>query len=96
MRLICAVLSWTNRSRSRCERRRSSSSTLGMRTTDQTWRSPRSHAINARSSIPTSIRSVFALRARRLTCMLAESTTRHSMPRALRNRANQNASYPAS
>jgi hypothetical protein len=83
---------WTRRSRSRCERRRSSSSTLGMRTTDQTWRSPRSHAISARSNMPTSIRSVFARRARRLTCMLEESTTRHSMPRALRNRASQKAS----
>jgi Ohr subfamily peroxiredoxin len=53
-------------------------------------------ALSARSNMPTSIRSVFALRARRLTCMLAASTTRHSMPRALRNRASQKASYPAS
>src|SRR5262245_29527967 len=40
MRLTCAVLSVTSRLRSRWERRRSSSSTLGMRTTDQTCRSP--------------------------------------------------------
>src|SRR4030095_15935305 len=48
-----------------------SSSTLGMRTTDQTCRSPPHQAISARNSLPRSIRSVFARRLRRLTCMLA-------------------------
>src|SRR5215510_11508497 len=79
MRLMCAVLSQMSRLRSRWERRRSSSSTLGMRMTDQTCRSPPHQAISARNSLPRSIRSVFARRLRRLTCMLAESTTRQSI-----------------
>ncbi len=36
-----------------------------------------------------SMRSVFTRRARRLTCKLAGSMTRHSMPRGSRSRANQ-------
>ena len=41
IRLMCAVRSRTSRLRSRCERRKSSPSILGMRTSDQTCRSPR-------------------------------------------------------
>src|SRR5882757_8831990 len=66
--------------------------TWNARTSDQTCRSPRHQAISVRSSILTSTRSVLTRRARRLTWRLPGSITRHSMPRALRNRANQNAS----
>src|SRR6202030_4234312 len=58
IRLIWAVRSSTSRPRSRCERRKSSSSILGMRTSDQTCRSPRHQAISVRNSILTSTRSV--------------------------------------
>src|SRR5215468_1733012 len=44
MRLIWPVRSRTRRWRSRWERRASSSSTVGTRTTAHTWRSPRSIA----------------------------------------------------
>jgi len=77
---------------SRCEHRKSSSSMVGTRTSDQTCRSPRHQAISVRSSILTSTRSVLTRRPRRLTWTLPGSITRHSIPCALRNRANQNAS----
>ena len=54
-------------SRSRCARRASSSASLGTGTIEQTRGSPRSHAINVRKSISTSITSVLARRARRST-----------------------------
>jgi len=54
-------------SRSRYARRASSSASLGIGTIEQTRGSPRSQAINVRSSISTSMISVFARRARRST-----------------------------
>src|SRR6266513_606114 len=62
MRLIWPVRSWTRRWRSRWERRASSSSTVGTRTTAHTWRSPRPIAMRARSRASESIRSVFTRR----------------------------------
>ena len=89
IRLVCAVRSFTRRSRSRCERRKSSSSRLGILTSEQTWRSPRRYAITVRKIASTSIRSVLTRRARRSTCILAESTTRQSIPWLPSSRASQ-------
>src|SRR3954449_9415157 len=61
----CCTRSAISRWRSRCVRRASSRSTEGTCTMWQAARSPRHHAIRARSSIAASRRSVLARRARR-------------------------------
>jgi hypothetical protein len=67
--------SFFNVRRSRCSGRRSSWSTVGTRTTFHTSRSPVWKRSSIASSLRTSSPSDFARRGRRLTSMLAESTT---------------------
>src|SRR3984893_1132548 len=83
-------------SRSRRARRASSSASSGIGTIEQTRGSSRSHAINVRNSISTSMTSVFARRARRSTGRLEGCITWTSTPRRTRKRANQHPSRPAS
>src|SRR5207237_1232633 len=75
IRLVCAVCSFTSRSRSRLARRASSCSAEGTRTIRTTRGSPRRNAISVRSIVSPSIRSVFTRRARWSTAMLAGSKT---------------------
>ena len=71
--------------RSRPSRRRSSSSTLGTSAMAQTGSSPRLKAIDVRSSVSLSIRSVLA-RRRRAVAIDAASATRLSTPSCSRAR----------
>lgn len=83
-------------SRSRWARRASSSASRGIGTIEHTRGSPRKKASSVRSSISTSITSVFARRALRSTGRLDDCITWTSTPRRARNRASQNPSRPAS
>ncbi len=82
-------------SRSRCARRASSSTSLGIGTIEQTRGSPLSQAGKVRSNISTSMMSVFARRARRFTGRLDGWMTWTSILRRARKRASQNPSRPA-
>ena len=96
IRFTCRVRSITSASRSRVNRRSSSSVGLGGRTIEQARRPPRAHSISVSSSFSTSIRSVFARRLRRFTAIEAASTTWLSTPFASRKRCTQKPSRPAS
>jgi hypothetical protein len=75
IRFTCRVRSITSASRSRVNRRSSSSAGVGGRTIEQTRRPPRARSISVSSSFSTSIRSVFACRLRLFTAIEAASTT---------------------
>src|SRR2546425_731479 len=81
---------------SRCNCRRSSSSTVGTRTTLHTFRSPAWYRTSMLSSLRASRPSDFARRILRLPSILYESTPPLSTPRDTRYRCSQNPSRPAS
>jgi hypothetical protein len=62
---------------------------LGAWTAPHDRGSPRQYAINVRSDCSTSIRSVFALRLRCSTAMLAGSNTWLVIPAAVNKRCSQ-------
>jgi len=80
-RQVSRVCSCVNAVRSRLTWRAASAATLGTCTSLHTRRSPPHTRTSIVTSFTASSRSVFARRARRLTSMLAESTTRLPRPR---------------